>query len=234
MDTRVTRLRAWSGITGWRFESSSAHLRKPCVRGAFVVLGRSGFEGATFSRQRLVATGPHLCGPPCGPLEAAVSVDVDPSKSRWRVRWRENGKQRSRRFASEAEAVAFDEARTLPQPTTAAAPLRTRAEGDAIYAYATKAGRRYRSYSDLGRQTRSTTTRQQFRICARQAIHDEDPCRWHHRGCSSRGPTSQSPAEHKNRATRTRSRPAADTSRLATPSVAPIQPSTPTRSRETG
>jgi hypothetical protein len=73
-----------------------------------------------------------------------VSVDFDPSKSRWRVRWRKNGKQRSRRFASEAEAVAFDEARTLPQPTTAAAPLRTRAEGDAIYAYATKAGRRYR------------------------------------------------------------------------------------------
>ncbi len=31
-DTRVTRLRAWSGITGWRFESSSAH-RKPCKAG---------------------------------------------------------------------------------------------------------------------------------------------------------------------------------------------------------
>src|SRR3954452_14342473 len=27
---RRARLRAWSGITGWRFESSSAHLRKPC------------------------------------------------------------------------------------------------------------------------------------------------------------------------------------------------------------
>ncbi len=25
-DSWVTRLRAWSGITGWRFESSSAHL----------------------------------------------------------------------------------------------------------------------------------------------------------------------------------------------------------------
>ena len=33
-DTRVTRLRAWSGITGWRFESSSAHLSKaPLPRG---------------------------------------------------------------------------------------------------------------------------------------------------------------------------------------------------------
>ena len=28
-DTRVTRLRAWSGITGWRFESSSAHGESP-------------------------------------------------------------------------------------------------------------------------------------------------------------------------------------------------------------
>src|SRR4029079_9145811 len=36
---RRARLRAWSGITGWRFESSSAHVRKPRVRGAFVVNG---------------------------------------------------------------------------------------------------------------------------------------------------------------------------------------------------
>src|SRR4051812_36559744 len=28
-----TELRAWSGIAGWRFESSSAHRRKPCNRG---------------------------------------------------------------------------------------------------------------------------------------------------------------------------------------------------------
>jgi hypothetical protein len=32
-DTRVTRLRAWSGITGWRFESSSAHGKPPAQRG---------------------------------------------------------------------------------------------------------------------------------------------------------------------------------------------------------
>ena len=73
-----------------------------------------------------------------------MSVDFDPSKNRWRVRWRENGKQKSRRFASEAEAVAFDEARTFPQTSEAASPSTTRAEGDAIYAYATKAGPRYR------------------------------------------------------------------------------------------
>ena len=38
-DTRVTRLRAWSRITGWRFESSSAH-RKALHSGAFRVLGK--------------------------------------------------------------------------------------------------------------------------------------------------------------------------------------------------
>jgi hypothetical protein len=32
-DTRVTRLRAWSGITGWRFESSSAHTKAPRLQG---------------------------------------------------------------------------------------------------------------------------------------------------------------------------------------------------------
>jgi hypothetical protein len=71
-------------------------------------------------------------------------LDFDPSKSRWRVRWRENGKQRSRRFASEADAIAFDNARTLPQTTEAVARLPARAEGDAIYEYSTKAGPRYR------------------------------------------------------------------------------------------
>ena len=32
-DTWVTRLRAWSGITGWRFESSSAHRESPAYAG---------------------------------------------------------------------------------------------------------------------------------------------------------------------------------------------------------
>jgi hypothetical protein len=73
-----------------------------------------------------------------------VSVDFDPSKNRWRVRWREDGKQRSRRFASEAQAVAFDSARARPQASSPAPALTTHAEGDAIYAYATKTGTRYR------------------------------------------------------------------------------------------
>jgi hypothetical protein len=32
-DSRVTRLRAWSRLTGWRFESSSAHQRRPGYAG---------------------------------------------------------------------------------------------------------------------------------------------------------------------------------------------------------
>ena len=38
-DTRVTRLRAWSGITGWRFESSSAHERRPRLAGLLLFSG---------------------------------------------------------------------------------------------------------------------------------------------------------------------------------------------------
>jgi hypothetical protein len=38
-DSRVTRLRAWSGITGWRFESSSAHVAKAPRGGAFSLVG---------------------------------------------------------------------------------------------------------------------------------------------------------------------------------------------------
>src|SRR4051794_25685420 len=40
------RLRAWSGITGWRFESSSAHRAKAPHVGAFVVLGADRRSGA--------------------------------------------------------------------------------------------------------------------------------------------------------------------------------------------
>jgi hypothetical protein len=45
MGRRWTGLRAWSGITGWRFESSSAHLKALQIAGFLVgdrVLGRGG------------------------------------------------------------------------------------------------------------------------------------------------------------------------------------------------
>jgi hypothetical protein len=74
-----------------------------------------------------------------------VSVDFDPSKQRWRVRWREDGKQRSRRFATEVEAIAFDEGRIVPAQGPVRKPARAAAaEGDAIYPYETNSGLRYR------------------------------------------------------------------------------------------
>jgi hypothetical protein len=40
-------LRAWSGITGWRFESSSAHLEKPRPAGLFAFSGSCSPVGAS-------------------------------------------------------------------------------------------------------------------------------------------------------------------------------------------
>src|SRR3954454_2508639 len=45
---RRARLRAWSGITGWRFESSSAHLEKPRPAGLFAFSGSTPVVGGHF------------------------------------------------------------------------------------------------------------------------------------------------------------------------------------------
>src|SRR5215212_8317725 len=45
---RRARLRAWSGITGWRFESSSAHSEKPRSAGLFAFSGSTAAVGANF------------------------------------------------------------------------------------------------------------------------------------------------------------------------------------------
>jgi hypothetical protein len=75
-----------------------------------------------------------------------VSVDFDSSKQRWRVRWREGGRQRSKRFRLEQDAVTFDASlrEGPPSPEPAPLPPRTQAGGDGVYAYDTKAGVRYR------------------------------------------------------------------------------------------
>ncbi len=39
-----------------------------------------------------------------------MSVQFDPTRQRYMVRWREAGRQRSERFATRAEAIAFDAA----------------------------------------------------------------------------------------------------------------------------
>jgi hypothetical protein len=48
--------------------------------------------------------------------EAAMSVHFDRVRGRWIVRWRDNGRQRARRFADEAEALAFDARMTALRP----------------------------------------------------------------------------------------------------------------------
>jgi integrase len=73
-----------------------------------------------------------------------MSVHYDPDRNRFVVRWREDGRQRSRRFATEADALAFDEARRAPRSANAPPERASPAAGDAIYAYPTKAGLRYR------------------------------------------------------------------------------------------
>src|SRR4051794_20701187 len=53
---RRARLRAWSGITGWRFESSSAHHAKAPHVGAFVVLGLVRSDGVGCPRDNATFT----------------------------------------------------------------------------------------------------------------------------------------------------------------------------------
>ena len=88
-----------------------------------------------------------------------VSIDFEPGRRRYRVRWRENGSQRSRRFLSRADAEAF--AASL-QPVFEPPPIPPLADpdGSGVYAYATTAGPRWRL---LYRQSDGTlTTRRGF------------------------------------------------------------------------
>jgi integrase len=78
-----------------------------------------------------------------------VSIDSDEAKQRWRVRWREEGRQMRRRFVTREEAAAFEEARqhdplAPPEPAPSRRRARPRPSGDGVYAYETKAGTRYR------------------------------------------------------------------------------------------
>ena len=65
-DTRGTRLRAWSGITGWRFESSSAHLESPAYAGLSSVLAMAGRSELAPANAR---------GPRLGNARAAVTAE---------------------------------------------------------------------------------------------------------------------------------------------------------------
>ena len=72
-----------------------------------------------------------------------MSVHYEASRNRYVVRWREGGRNRSRRFPTVEEAEALDAA-LRRTPTTAAIAVAPFARGDGIYAYGTTAGVRFR------------------------------------------------------------------------------------------
>ena len=72
-----------------------------------------------------------------------MSVHYEADRHRFVVRWREDGRQRSKRFRRRQEAVAFDAASAGPTPQ-ATQPPATVAAGDGVYAYATRDGIRFR------------------------------------------------------------------------------------------
>jgi hypothetical protein len=74
-----------------------------------------------------------------------MSIDFEPGRQRYRVRWREAGRQRSRRFAKRDAAEAFaaslePSAPSGPRPV----PAPSAPSGDGVYVYATAAGTRWR------------------------------------------------------------------------------------------
>ena len=77
-----------------------------------------------------------------------MSVHFDRVRVRWIVRWRDNGRQRARRFADEAAALEF-EASLRPPPEVLEPARRTRLEAPVVdqggvYGYETTAGTRWR------------------------------------------------------------------------------------------
>src|SRR4029078_8303844 len=78
---RRARLRAWSGITGWRFESSSAHAEKPRLAGLFAFSASSPERGVNNSRQRS-DNWRTAHSPVFSTWEAAMSVHFDRVRGR--------------------------------------------------------------------------------------------------------------------------------------------------------
>jgi integrase len=87
-----------------------------------------------------------------------VSIDYEPARGKYRVRWREEGRQRSRRFATrqEAETSEISLAPSVEPPP----PEPSRPSGDGVYAYTTTAGRRWRCV--FRQSDGSLTTRRGF------------------------------------------------------------------------
>jgi hypothetical protein len=78
-------------------------------------------------------------------------VHYERDRGRWVVRWRENGRQRSRTFPTEGEAQAFNSALNPPNPphdvVEEVQPDDPRSAGgdkSGVYSYTTSAGTRWR------------------------------------------------------------------------------------------
>ncbi|MDA0161252.1 site-specific integrase [Solirubrobacter ginsenosidimutans] len=104
-----------------------------------------------------------------------MSIDYEPSRDRYRVRWRKNGKQRSRRFATRDEAEGF-EASLSPQPEEPEPPQSVEPSGGGVYPYETSDGRRWRfvfRQSDGGLTTRRGFTSRTAATTARGRAIEE-------------------------------------------------------------
>jgi hypothetical protein len=79
-------------------------------------------------------------------------VSVHPDRGAWVVRWRQEGRQRSRRFATEPEALAFEEG-------LSGGSGKPRSSTPNVYPYETRAGIRWRySYDTLQTERWSVAT----------------------------------------------------------------------------
>jgi integrase len=89
-----------------------------------------------------------------------MSIDYEQDRQRYRVRWREDGRQRSRRFKTQEEAELFAASVTEPPPKPASDEKADAPAGDGVYSYNTSAGRRWRFV--FRQSDRSLTTRRGF------------------------------------------------------------------------
>jgi hypothetical protein len=73
-----------------------------------------------------------------------MHIDYEQDRHRYRVRWREDGRYRSRRFKTQEEAERFAASISEP-PTGAPLDVAARPGGDGVYEYSTSKSRRWRS-----------------------------------------------------------------------------------------
>jgi hypothetical protein len=87
-----------------------------------------------------------------------MHIDYEQDRRRYRVRWRENGKYRNRRFTTQEEAERFATSVSEPAPPPLSEPAEP--DGGGVYAYRTSEGRRWRFV--FRQSDRSLTTRRGF------------------------------------------------------------------------